>query len=208
MKPGQFVLLSLLFLGTTAILIAWVDRPLAAFIQATPGVGALGKVLTSALEWLVLIPVWKHALAAAAVTAGVLLYLLGRAEARIAWFVAATLFASHQLANVLKGVFGRLRPLDQIAAGPDAPMFFIAGNESFPSGHTALYFGLCLPLALCLPRWRWPLLALASVGGLSRVFESAHYPSDVLASAYMVLAVALLLHTPILRLARRIGIRP
>jgi membrane-associated phospholipid phosphatase len=61
---------------------------------------------------------------------------------------------------------------------------------SFPSGHTVTAFVFFGVLAYHFRRWRWPLLALATAAGLSRVAIGVHWPIDVIAGAIIGLASA------------------
>lgn len=103
-----------------------------------------------------------------------------RAAARVLVLVALSNLCSGFLAGLFKPVFGRLRPF-QIAETDWVDRFF-AGGHSFPSGHTAFYFGLCLPLAWALPRWRVPLLLPALFIALARPLVNDHFAGDVLGS--------------------------
>ncbi len=99
-----------------------------------------------------------------------------------------------------KSHFGRLRP-QQVLDGGDWAHLWFAGGGSFPSGHSAFYFGLLLPLAAACPiRWlRALLLTIPLYAVLARVDLAKHFLSDVSASALMAALYALLLAT----LARR-----
>jgi membrane-associated phospholipid phosphatase len=65
------------------------------------------------------------------------------------------------------------------------------GASSYPSGHTILFVTYCVVLMVCLfyrflPRSARPVgwamvVALLALGGLSRVYSGAHWPTDVLA---------------------------
>ena len=61
-------------------------------------------------------------------------------------------------------------------------------SASFPSGHTATAFAAAVAVALIYPRLGRPLLALAVVVGISRVYLGMHYALDV--TAGMVLGIA------------------
>ena len=63
------------------------------------------------------------------------------------------------------------------------PFTFDYAYQSFPSGHTAVAFGLALSLGLLWPRWRLPLFVFALAVGASRVILHSHYPADVLGGA-------------------------
>jgi undecaprenyl-diphosphatase len=57
------------------------------------------------------------------------------------------------------------------------------GHTSWPSGHSQGAFGAALVLGELFRRWRWPLIALATLVGLSRIYVGAHFPLDVLSGA-------------------------
>jgi membrane-associated phospholipid phosphatase len=78
--------------------------------------------------------------------------------------------ASEVAANLVKALIRRPRP----AAHGDFP-------DSFPSGHTTIYFGTFLLFAACFPKYRGPLLAVPALIGVERVVSNWHYLSDVLA---------------------------
>ena len=56
---------------------------------------------------------------------------------------------------------------------------------SFPSGHTALIFCLCMSICICMKKKYFPLLLvlLAYFVGFSRIYLSQHFLIDVLAGA-------------------------
>lgn len=170
-----------------------VDRPLAmslhehaAFLvePSRAFTDTMTKIVQPAL------PKWAHPLAIA-IIGGVLIWRGGYTLARPFWLTAAVLLATRLSVTALKGVFERVRPFDYVAQ-PQLRDFFVAGHDSFPSGHTAVYMGLLLPPALLLPRWRWPLLAFAAICALARVAEGDHYLGDVGASALIALLFTLL----------------
>lgn len=78
----------------------------------------------------------------------------------------------------LKNLIGRQRPI-----GDEYDFNFIIpkpASFSFPSGHTASSFaalGVCL---LKKARYRYWVMALASLIAFSRLYLHVHYPSDVL----------------------------
>ncbi|HKE47100.1 MAG TPA: phosphatase PAP2 family protein [Rhodanobacteraceae bacterium] len=91
-----------------------------------------------------------------------------------------------------KDFFGRHRPYEVLASGDWTQVWF-AGGGSFPSGHSAFYFGLLLPLAAACPiRWlRYVLVAIPVYVVLARIDLEKHFLSDVSASALMVALYAL-----------------
>ncbi len=93
-------------------------------------------------------------------------------------------FATIATMIVGKDHFGRLRPHQVIESGDWSHVWF-AGGGSFPSGHSAFYFGLLLPLAAACPRhWQRALLVAVPVFVvLARIDLEKHFLSDVSASA-------------------------
>jgi membrane-associated phospholipid phosphatase len=89
--------------------------------------------------------------------------------------------AAGLLVTVLKELFDRARPP---AAGVDA-VGVIPASASFPSGHATTAFAAAVAVGLFYPRLRRPLLALAAVVALSRVYLGVHYASDVVAGSLL-----------------------
>ncbi len=94
----------------------------------------------------------------------------------------------------IKGIVGRMRP----NASPDDPDvyrpgrgFVNASSASFPSGHTSAAFAMATVLSRELsarfPRERWlirgALYGAAGSVGLARMYQNAHWPSDVVTGA-------------------------
>ena len=85
--------------------------------------------------------------------------------------------------SLLKDAAERPRPplgdpaIQAIGSVPD--------STSFPSGHSATAFAAAVAVGLLCPRLRLPLLALASVVALSRVYLGVHYWSDVAAGSVL-----------------------
>jgi lipid A 4'-phosphatase len=114
---------------------------------------------------------------------------------------------------VLKDNLGRARPRDVIEFGgtksftpPLLPSRECPRNCSFVSGEASSMFAVFFALALLLPPYRWGLLiggiAAGSLAGVVRIFQGAHFLSDVVfAGIFMALTVSLL-HIAIIGLWR------
>lgn len=108
---------------------------------------------------------------------------------------AALVQASTNLLLIVgKNTFGRMRPVQLLESGDWSVMWF-AGGGSFPSGHSAFYCGLLIPLAASTSRmWlRVLLLGIAAFVILTRINMEKHFLSDVSASALIAASVALIL---------------
>lgn len=83
--------------------------------------------------------------------------------------------------TIFKELFDRARPP---VAGVEA-VGVIPDSASFPSGHSATAFAAAVAVGVFYPRLRRPLLALAVVVALSRVYLGMHYASDVLVGSLL-----------------------
>ena len=66
--------------------------------------------------------------------------------------------------------------------------------NSFPSGHTQAAFTIALLFIIYLNRYYFIILVTASLMGLSRIYMSMHFPSDLIAGAYIGSIVPFLLY--------------
>lgn len=94
-----------------------------------------------------------------------------------------------------KWMVGRSRPIfdnGKFNSHPFAFDYFHGGlhgllmnhpNLSFPSGHTCLAFASATALAMMIPRWSGVFFTIALIVAAERIFEGAHYVSDVVAGA-------------------------
>jgi len=175
---------------------AGLDRPLAEWVHSS-GVES-ARVFAwglTALDVVSGMGVWIWAIGWVAIIIGTL-ELRSQRRVRLGHaLIAAGLvqFAALQTMILGKDVFGRMRPFQVLASGDWSHVWF-AGGESFPSGHSAFYFGLLLPLAAACPiRWlRIVLVAIPIYVGLARIDLAKHFVSDVAASALMVAIYALI----------------
>jgi len=87
---------------------------------------------------------------------------------------------------VVKVVLGRERPTEATAEPLDFEPFSLSSDDaSMPSGHTSAAFGFAASLAEDVhPLWaKIGLYALATGTAWSRVYDNAHWTSDVIAGA-------------------------
>lgn len=98
-----------------------------------------------------------------------------------------TLLTGGLVTLALKHMVARARPSMLLEHGHYglAQPFLGAPFNSFPSSHAFAAFAAAFVLANALPAWRIPLLLLAAIAGLCRVLTLEHFPSDVLASAFV-----------------------
>jgi lipid A 4'-phosphatase len=114
-----------------------------------------------------------------------------RALSALPAFLFAAVAASGLTADLLKVMIGRTRPkllfadhlyaFDGFALRPD--------HWSFPSGHTTTIVALAAALTWLWPRHVLFYVLVAALVAASRVVVGAHYPSDILAGAFIAVAV-------------------
>ena len=90
---------------------------------------------------------------------------------------------------VFKTAFGRERPYSSDGATVFKPF---SSNASFPSGHATEAFSVASVIAMRSDGWVIPTVSytVASLVAVSRVYQQAHFPSDVLAGAVFGTAVS------------------
>lgn len=94
------------------------------------------------------------------------------------------------LQQLLKTVVGRARPQTGVGKDVFIPFSGESGYSSFPSGHTVLSFTTAYALAKHFDN-KWVKAGIYSIGlisPVSRVWEGAHYISDVVLSLALVIA--------------------
>lgn len=92
------------------------------------------------------------------------------------------------IAMLIKHFFPTIRPF--IRNGGDVDVLFIPTDSAFPSGHTALAFGLAVTVFMHDRKVGWLFLIGALVIGVARVLANVHYPVDILGGALIGTLVA------------------
>jgi len=187
------VVFAIIAAACAALGFAGLDRPLAEWVRGSGienapfFVWGLAALDTVTVLHLFVVP-WI------AIVAGALLLRGERRERLGMTLVTAGLVQLAAIHTMLlaKDYFGRLRPFKVFDKGDWSHLWFV-GGDSFPSGHSAFYFGICLPLAAACPiRWlRWVLVAIPLYVVLARIDMAKHFLSDVSTSALMVSVYAL-----------------
>jgi membrane-associated phospholipid phosphatase len=109
------------------------------------------------------------------------------------WFLLSAIAIPGLFTSVGKHLIGRARPY---VSGGDAhlfvPLAWRSEYASLPSGHSTTAFAAALAIGAVWPRSRALVWGYALVIGASRIIVTAHFPSDVIASAAVGVIGALL----------------
>ncbi|PZR76119.1 MAG: hypothetical protein DLM73_03600 [Chthoniobacterales bacterium] len=171
------------------------DQPIAAFVQRAGGrESAFLNNATTFLEWVSGFPIARYFLTYVLLGMGAILFAWksARAAAWMLLFIGSAQFVTRLTVAILKEVFHRLRPFEVIAAGNWDWKFFGDHGSSFPSGHSAHFWGLFFPLAFLFPRYRVPFLIIPLFIAVARVGVNDHWCSDVICSIAIAALVTLL----------------
>jgi membrane-associated phospholipid phosphatase len=180
------LLITVIVLAVIRLSVVYLDRPIArAMLAVPPWLHDLAEWMTrfgrSDLYLIPLLLILPLLLFASRTLAGEHRRSAARFWAWVTLFVGLSVALSGLLNDLVKLIAGRPRPTTGIFE--NQPFTFDYAYQSFPSGHTAVAFGLALSLGLLWPRWRIPLLLLALAVAASRLILHAHYPADVLGGA-------------------------
>src|SRR3954466_9513954 len=198
MNRRQLLLFSLVAIVLTFLCIFLLDQPVAAFAQRTGGRQSV--LLQQGTHWLEVasgypIPRIGRYFLAYLLLGGAALLFIAKSTRYLAWiflFIGSTHLVTRLIAGTLKNVFNRLRPFEAIEAGDWDWKFFGDHGSSFPSGHSAHFWSLFLPLAFLFPRYRWLFFIIPVFISIARVGVNDHWCSDVIASAGLAALITLL----------------
>ncbi len=116
---------------------------------------------------------------------GAVLAWRGRARTRFYIFLIFlwVLIVNNTLVGWLKDWIARPRPFEVL----EHVRLLVGRGHSYamPSGHAANWFAAVGVTLWFYPRWLRILLPIAVIVGISRVYNGVHYPSDVLAGAWV-----------------------
>jgi membrane-associated phospholipid phosphatase len=194
MNRRQLFFAFLVAVVLTVLGIFVLDQPIAALVQRLDGRKSI--VLQEGTHWLEIaggLTIAPYFLNYVLLGLGALLLLLrpARALGWIVLFVGSTQLVTRLTVGTLKNVFHRLRPFEVIQAGNWDWKFFGEHGSSFPSGHSAFFWGLFFPLAFLFPRYRLPLLIIPIFISVARIGVNDHWFSDVVASAGLAALITL-----------------
>ncbi len=116
--------------------------------------------------------------------------------------IGASIVTATLISTSLKYSIDRTRPFDKY---PFIEQAVSVHTASFPSGHTSSAFSTATSLSLAFPKWYViaPSYLWASSVAYSRMHLGVHYPSDVLAGAFIGAGSSYLCYKLNQRLAKR-----
>jgi membrane-associated phospholipid phosphatase len=105
-------------------------------------------------------------------------------ESTTALLLAVAIVTAMALTELLKTAFNLPRPF-QVSSLGLSPRGEIPTNPGLPSGHTTNAFTVATVIWSRYPSWRFPFVALAIATGICMIILGLHFPSDVVAGAFL-----------------------
>lgn len=180
-------------LAVLAILAIWLDAATieAIHVHLTPALdgffGGVSEIADARTYAIVALGVYGISLAAMSVPAAWRWRPRLERAVRGSLLMLLSLLTGGLLTLILKHLVARARPfmlLEHGSYGAATPFSGFPFN-SFPSSHAFTAFAAACAMAQFMPAWRIPLLMLAAIVGICRVLTLEHFPSDVVASAFI-----------------------
>lgn len=107
----------------------------------------------------------------------------GLAGYKVILFATANAFVTHCLYPLIKRRYRRRRPF--IVDPELASLLATLDEHSFPSGHTMTLSAVLVPIVMLWPSLVIPAVLMVVCVAWSRIATAHHYPSDVLAGAFL-----------------------
>ena len=200
---GGAITLALVVIG-----IAWVDKPLYIFMRYlnAPIWNVFDRVFDAKI-WLVLTGILLFVVfVKKSVNSGVkyknvknkfsvsvvVKDFLGKVRTNYAFLIFSSVLGAGVVANIIKVVLGRFRPVFFEALGITGfrPFSFEWAFNSMPSGHTAATFAGLVMAGMLAPKIKPITWTLAIIVGASRVAYGTHWPTDVILGAFIGMVAA------------------
>ncbi len=105
----------------------------------------------------------------------------------VLWHWLSSLIVAGIICNAIKFIIGVARPKYFFLYNYERLNFFNIEHKvnSFPSGHTQAAFTVAILFLIYFQRYHLIIIGVAMLMGLSRIFMSMHFPSDLIFGAYI-----------------------
>ena len=176
-----FITINIILISLTLASVFWVDKPLAFFVDKNlKPLDTMIAPIISFIETIFGFYISKYLFGFIAIAIGAIGYFKSKKSdiPKIFFFIGVTHIISRLTAGIVKNFFLRPRPFEWLSGNN---LDFFSNGNSFPSGHTAHFFGLFLPIVFLYSRYSW-IIILPVFVALSRILANDHYLGDVIAA--------------------------